>query len=99
MTAQVLRRGMSRAIEARSVKHRGEKRRFCFGWPRPDSRIAAGAFWLGRLSPTPGRAGKRVLRAGRGDGFCDLSHGHAGNNPRCAEIDHLEPANETPASF
>jgi len=34
MTAKVLMVAKSRAIEARSVKHRGEKRRFCFGRPR-----------------------------------------------------------------
>jgi hypothetical protein len=33
MTAKVLMVAKSRAIEARSVKHRGEKRRFCFGRP------------------------------------------------------------------
>jgi hypothetical protein len=46
----------SHSIEARSVKHRGEKRRFCFGRPRHDSRLAAGAFWLGRLSEPPAAA-------------------------------------------
>jgi hypothetical protein len=35
MTAKVLMVAKSRAIEARSVKHRGEKRRFCFGRPPP----------------------------------------------------------------
>jgi hypothetical protein len=58
MTAKVLMVAKSRAIEARSVKHRGEKRRFCFGRPRHDSRLAAGAFWLGKAVRTTGRRGK-----------------------------------------
>src|ERR1700738_4589478 len=43
MTAKVLMVAKSRAIEARSGKHRGEKQRFCFGRPRHDSRNAASA--------------------------------------------------------
>jgi hypothetical protein len=48
MTAKVLMVAYSRAIEARSVKHRGEKRKFYFGMLRHDSRNAAGASLPGK---------------------------------------------------
>jgi hypothetical protein len=49
MMTKVLMVALSRAIEARSVKHRGEKRKFHFGMaPRHDSSSAAGAFWARR---------------------------------------------------
>jgi hypothetical protein len=58
MTAKVLMVAKSRAIGARSVKHRGEKRRFCFGRPRHDSRNAAGAFPPREAVPGTGHRGK-----------------------------------------
>jgi hypothetical protein len=49
MTAKVLMVALSRPIEARSVKHRGEKRKFHFGMPGHDSRSAAAGVRVGMI--------------------------------------------------
>jgi hypothetical protein len=49
MTAKVFMVALSRPIEARSVKHRGEKRKFHFGMPGHESTSRAALSGMTRL--------------------------------------------------